>query len=196
MERPEASRYEILASLPVYGPMYIPITESGEGFYSQGLAVRFYRTDGTNWVANFQPGWTDFSEVQELENSNHLLVIAGGTCYLMNPEETKPLSVFGVAVAASFRLANGFLVLQSDVDLIIVEANGAYWHSSKISWDGLKDLTVNGSIVSGYSFDPINDVQEVFFSYDVETKKLRGGSYQLYEIALAAKKLKPWWKFW
>jgi hypothetical protein len=190
------SRYEILASLPVYGPMYIPVTESGEAFYSEGFVVRFYRADGTNWVANFQLGWTDFNEVQALENNTNLLIIAGGTCYLMDPEETRPTLVFGAAVAAIFKLTNGCFVLQNDVDLIVVETNGTHWHSSRISWDGLKDLTVSGTIISGFSFDPINDVQEVPFSYNVDTRELVGGSYQLYELALSAKRLKPWWKFW
>ena len=49
-------QYEILEALPTYGPMYIPVTENDEAFYSEGFPVRFYKSDGTNWVANFKPG--------------------------------------------------------------------------------------------------------------------------------------------
>jgi hypothetical protein len=191
----EAKRYEILAGLPAYGPMYTPVTESGEGFYSQGLAVRFHRADSTSWVANFQPGWTEFNEVQELSDSAHLLVIAGGTCYIMSPEESMPISVFGAAVAGIFRLTDGRLILQSDIDLIVVETDGAYWHSDRISWDGLKSLTFNGNTILGFSFDPIND-DEVSFAYDVDTQVLTGGSYHLYQVTSTTRKDKPWWRFW
>ena len=41
-------KYEKLDSLPTYGPMYIPITESGESYYSEGLAVKFIKITETN----------------------------------------------------------------------------------------------------------------------------------------------------
>ena len=50
-------RYEILDGLPTYGPMYVPVSEDGEPFYSEGFVVRFYKSDGSEWVANFKPGW-------------------------------------------------------------------------------------------------------------------------------------------
>jgi hypothetical protein len=196
VEKQEAKRYEILASLPAYGPMYIPVTENGDDFYSQGLAVRFHREDGPSWVANFRPGWTALHEVHELSDSSHLLVIAGGTCYLMNPEKTKPLSIFGAAITGSFRLANGRLVLQSDIDLLIVETDGTHWHSDRISWDGLKELTVSDNSISGFSVDPATGDDEVTFSYNTDTRKLTGGSYQLYQMNSTMNKAKPWWKFW
>ena len=42
-------RYEQLKSLPTYGPMYIPVSGNDEPFYSEGLVIRFFRTDGTDW---------------------------------------------------------------------------------------------------------------------------------------------------
>jgi hypothetical protein len=58
-------RYEILDGLPSYGPIYISISQDGIPFYSEGFVVRFYKSDGTNWVANFKPGWTNSSGVYE-----------------------------------------------------------------------------------------------------------------------------------
>src|SRR5580658_7797405 len=85
-------RYEILDALPTYGPMYIPIPSP---FYSQGFVIRFYKEDKSEWVANFLPGGSGFNCVCEFSNSKNILVIAGGACYMMNPEETKPISIFG-----------------------------------------------------------------------------------------------------
>ena len=185
-------QYEILEALPTYGPMYIPVSESGEPFYSEGFAVRFYKTNGSEWVANFQLGWTDLKEIYELKGTPNLLVIACGTCYLMNPDDTKPISVFGVGYVTVYNTQDGRLILQDQTDLTVIEINGNHWHTDRISWDGLKELKVENNIVSGLSYDPMNDADEwVNFSFDIDNKILTGGSYNRYETLK-----KPWWKLW
>ena len=186
-------RYEILNSLPTYGPMYVPVTDNGQPFYSEGFPVRFYKTDGTEWVANFQPGWTDLKEVIEFENSKNLLVIACGTCYLMNPDDTKPIEVFGVGYSDIFKASKDRLVFQDQTDLTIIEPEGTHWHTERISWDGLAEIKVENNLVSGLSYDPMHDADEwVQFTYDLDTRTLTGGSYHKYDI----KNAKPWWKIW
>lgn len=184
-------RYEILASLPTYGPMYVPVTDKGEPFYSEGFPVRFYRTDGTEWVANFQPGWTDLKQIIEFDNTKNLLVIACGTCYIMNPNDTKPIQVFGVGYSDIFSASNDRLVLQDQTDLTIIEPDGSHWHTERISWDGLAEIKIENNSVTGLAFNPMNDADEwVAFKYDLDTRALTGGSYYSFEIK------KPWWKVW
>jgi hypothetical protein len=185
-------RYEILEALPTYGPMYIPVTENGEPFYSEGFAVRFYKTDGTQWVANFEPGCTDLKTVIELTDTNNLLIIAFGTCYLMNPDHTKPLSVFGVGYLATFITQDGRLILQDQTDLTIVEPNGNHWDTERISWDGLKELALDKNIVTGFAYNTMYDAHEwVNFSYNIDTKELLGGSYPRPHKIKKSK-----WRFW
>src|SRR5688572_6240119 len=116
--------------------MYVPVTGNGEPFYSEGFPVRFYNEDGTEWVANFQPGWTELKEVVEFDKTKNLLVVACGTCYLMNPDEIKPIEVFGVAYSGIFKANNGRIVLQDQTDLTIIEPDGSHYHTERISWDG------------------------------------------------------------
>jgi hypothetical protein len=188
----ETKKYEILEALPTYGPMYIPVTKNEEAFYSEGFAVRFYKLDGTNLVANFKPGWTDLKIIYELKDTSNLSVIACGTCYLMNPEETKPISVFGVGYSTVFKTEDGRLVLQDQTDLTIVETNGNHWDTERISWDGLKYLKLENNIVTGLAYDPMNDADEwVNFTFDINVKTLTGGSYKIHETIN-----KPWWKVW
>jgi hypothetical protein len=171
--------------------MYVPVSENGEPFYSEGFVVRFHKTDGSEWVANFQPGLTDFKQIIEFEKSQTLLIIACGTCYLMNPDDTKPLDVFGGGFSQIFKADNGRLVLQDQTDLTIFEQDGTHWDSERISWDGLKEIQIENNIVTGLSYDPMYDADEwVEFSYDSETKTLTGGSYHRYDNK------KPWWKIW
>ena len=178
----ESEKYEILSSLPAYGPMYIPISESGEVFYSEGFPVRFFKSDGTTWVANFKIGWTDLKYVYKLLRSSNLLVIAGGICYLMTPEDTRPISVFGVGYSTILIAEDGRLVLQDDTSLTIIETNGDHWDTERISWDGIKSLKIKSNLVSGLSYDPMNSLNEwIVFTLNIDTKALTGGSYRIYK---------------
>jgi hypothetical protein len=173
-------RCEILTSLPPYGPMYIPITANGEPFYSEGVAVCFYKTDGTKWVANFQPGWTNFTEIIKLKKTENVMVIARGTCYIMNPDDVKPVDVFGVGYQSIFEASADRLVLQDLIDLTIIEADGSHWSSERISWDGFSEVKVSNNFVSGLAYSPIHSGEHWFpFTFDLDTKKLTGGSYNV-----------------
>lgn len=171
--------------------MYTSITESGEEFYSEGFGVRFFKDDGTNWIANFQPGCTDLSDVIVLQESHNILVIANGICYIMNPNQTKPISVFGMNYIAVFDASYNRFVLSDDTGLTIVESDGRYWHSERISWDGLADINVENNLVSGLAYNPMADSDNwIEFNYDIDSKKLIGGSYYVFE------KKRSWWKLW
>jgi hypothetical protein len=199
----EKKRYEILESLPVYGPMYISITGNDEPYYSQGFAVRFCKSNGSDWVANFKPGWTGFNAVYDLERDNNILVIAGGTCYLMDAENEKPKETFGVGYVSAIKTFDGRIILQDLTDLTIIEPNGEHWHTERISWDGIKDLKLDGKLVIGLSFDPIDDQKKwVEFIVDLEKRNIKGGSYRRYEfkqlpnVESKRKQKNPWWKIW
>jgi hypothetical protein len=187
--------------------MYMPVSESDEPYYSEGFPVRFYKSDGIDWVANFKPGWTGLNAVYEFSGQQYILVIAGGTCYLMNPDEEKPKSTFGVGYETVIKTLDGRLILQDLTDLTIIEPNGEYWNTERISWDGIKDLKLEGNLISGLSFDPMNDKEEwVEFVVDLEKRNVKGGSYRQYEFEPVQQnaesvqrmndKKSPWWKIW
>lgn len=199
--------YEILNALPTYGPMYVPVTGDDEPYYSQGFTVRFYKDDKSDWVANFKPGWTGLNAVYELDNQQNVLVIAGGTCYIMNPNDSKPIEVFGVGYETVIKTLDGRLILQDLTYITVIEPNGEYWNTERISWDGLKDLKLEGNLITGLSFDPMDDKEEwVKFVLDLETRKVTGGSYRQYEFKPVGQNVesvhrkqglkKPWWKIW
>lgn len=172
----------MLSSLPSQGSMYVSVTNNGESFYSEGLPVRFYKADGTEWIANFQPGWTYLKQIIELEDTQNLLVIACGTCYLMNPEETKSIEVFGVGYSDIFKASNGRFVLKDQTDLTIIEPDGTHWDTERISWEGLSKINVENNLVSGLAYNPMPNADEwVAFKYDLDTKTLAGGSYHSFE---------------
>jgi len=203
----QTKRYEILESLPSYGPMYILVSENSEAFYSEGYVVRFYTSEDKTWVGNFEPGLTGLNAVYEFEHDPYILVIAGGTCYLMNPDLEKPISIFGTHYETVIKTLDGRLILQDSTDLTVFEADGEYWHTDRISWDGIVDLKLDGHLVSGLSFDPMNEYEEwVEFVVDLEKRNVKGGSWRQYEFKPTAKKAdlthknqtatRRWWKIW
>ncbi len=173
--------YQILESLPVYGPMYTPVSWREEPSFSEGYVVRFFRDDKTEWVANFFPGWTEFCVVIEMKNSKNLLVVAFGAAYIMNPNEETPLGRFGVGFHGYAEHVDGRIVLVDQTDLTIVEPGGKYWTTKRISIDGLKNLEINGDIVSGLCYS-LESGNWQHFSYDIENKILIGGSYDWDEV--------------
>jgi len=171
-------QYDILESLPVYGSMHVSIAQNDKPFYSEGFPIRFYKTDGTSWVANFEFGCTSLSAVYELPDTPNVLVIAGGSCYLMNPDHKRPLTAWGISYEKVLCMANGSLVLQDLTNLTIVERDGTYWTTERISWDGFKNLEVKGNTIEGFAYDPMNTTNEwIEFLYNTESKELTGGSY-------------------
>ncbi len=164
-------RYEILAGLPPYGPMYISVSQNGKEHYSDGFVVRFFNSDNTSWVANFERGWTRLSGVFELPAHGELLVIAGGNCYLMSPDQTEPRSFFGCNYHWALPAPDHRIVLADETGLTIVEPNGDYWHSEDIALDGFKKIEIESNIVTGLASCNIDEWME--FSYDINRKRLR-----------------------
>ena len=185
--------------------MYIPVTNDGQPFYSQGFVVRLYKSDGSNWVANFQLGLGGHSGVYELQEKSKFVIFAGGNCYIMTPDSTKPLDRFGVAFQQVFISNQKELIVIDLTDITVIEPNGQHWDSERISWDGFKDLKLSESTISGLSFDPMDRKNEwIPFTFNIQTREITGGSYRRYEFTPIGKNVErvkrkdetPWWKFW
>ena len=188
-----SKRYEVLSHLPPYGPMYIPISISGEPFYSEGHVVRFHLKDGSDWVANFELGWTELTFQHEFENGS-ILIVAQGNGYVMDSTVQKPLWTFGPDVREVIPYKNDQLILVNDLTVDLINHKGFVWESARISWDGIKDVNLVGDILTGCSLAPsFEEDKWVDFRINLETKEVEGGSFQESDFV---KYKKPWWQFW
>ena len=174
----QPKRFEILDGLPAYGPMYIPVSVKGEPFYSEGLVIRFKKSDGSDWVANFSTGWSNFNFVTEYPNANRIIVIAKGQGYIMSPDQEKPIDTFGIGIDYILKTDDNKIILADNCDVWIVNNEGSIWQSKRISWDGLKDLKLQDNLLTGLSYRPGDD-QWIPFSINIDTKEIIGGSYTL-----------------
>lgn len=206
-----SKQFEILNGLPGTGPMYFRIPDIENTVYSEGFVVRFFKSDGTNWVANFQSGWTNFNKVCDFPENETVIVIAGGNGYVMSPEENIPKFSFGLTIEQTLQTEDGSLICSDGLTILFFDnSNGEFWQSERISWDGIKDLLYSNGMLHGKSYDPLNSTENwTDFSIDLKTKKISGGSFQDFlqqnpnlqvgENGLLKEKStmkKPWWKFW
>ena len=206
-------QYELLDGLPPYGPMYISVTtDDSDPYTSEGYVLRLFKSDGTSWVANFRPGWTNYYNIFDFSINKILVVIAGGQGYIMSPDEEKPKFTFGLTINEVLQCDDGSLVCADNVQIFFLDkSNGQTWVSERISWDGIKNLKISGDTLYGKTYDPTNSIQEWNdFSMNLKTKEIIGGSYinflkqnpnlevgnngMLREKVATKKKL--WWKIW
>jgi hypothetical protein len=166
--------------------MYIPVSESGEPYYSEGFVVRFYKSNGSEWVANFKPGWTGFSLVVDYPETNRVIVIAKGQGYIMTPDQQIPIDTFGVDIRDAIKKTDSEIILVDDLSVRLLDHEGAIWQSERISWDGMKDVKLQDHILTGLSYDPMDSINEwIPFSIDLDTKEIIGGSFRRYPIESA-----------
>jgi hypothetical protein len=172
--------------------MYIPISEDGISFYSEGYVVRFYKTDGTNWIANFKTGWTNLSGIYDFPEFKRTIVFASGQCYIMADDEQNPVKAFGVGFTNVYKTDDNILIVADQTDFTVIEISAdKIWRSERISWDGFDDLNFNGDFITGLAFEPNSDDGEWKpFSFNYRTKEIIGGTCQFQTNS------KPWWKIW
>ncbi len=182
---PPPVRYEILTHLPPYGPAYVAVPANSEAEYSEGFAVRFYKEDGSDWVANFKNGWGRLSTV--IEMPGHLLVVAHGMCYVMGFNSTKPENRFGGCYDSYLQLHNNHVLLYGNYQIVVVNPDITY-DEIPLYFEEIKNVTSEGSIIKGSTCD-YTDVW-VAFEYNFDTRKLiTSDNNKTIEV-------KPWWKFW
>ena len=205
-------QYEVLDGLPPYGPMYISVSANKEElFFSEGYVLRIFKSDGTSWVANFRPGWTNYNNAFDFPDKKTIVVVAGGQGYIMSPDNEQPILTFGLTIKEVIQTSNGSLIFSDDIYIILLDnRSGQLWASERISWDGIKDLEISGQILCGKAYDPTNSNQQWSeFSINLETKEITGGTYRDFlkmnsELEVGENgmlqtkegKRKPWWEFW
>ncbi|GAB3998390.1 hypothetical protein GCM10028807_45940 [Spirosoma daeguense] len=143
-------------------------------------------SDNTSWVANFNLGWTSYNAVFDFPSTDITIVIAGGSGYVMNRNQTQPLATFGSSIKIAILTDQDEVIATNDTNLVVVNSKGQIWTSERISWDGIADLRLEGHTIFGLAYDPTNENDDwVDFSLDLTTKQLIGGSYhRVYTNAL------------
>ena len=170
--------WEILDGLPVYGPPAEAFSATGLGKHREGLVVRIHASSGS-WVGNFQRGMSSCDRVLEHPDGRHVLVIAGGTAYVVDPEHRQLVGHFGAQIVYVFPLpGEAILLLGNDLWFEAIGSEGLRWRSRRISWDGLRHVVLDGNQLRGEAYAPEGPEGAWYpFQLDVLTGTVTGGSY-------------------
>jgi len=196
-------KFEILKGLPAYGEMYISIPENGYSEFSEGLAVKFVKNDNSEWIANFEIGLSSLKFGKELKNSQNVLIIACGICYLMNPNEIKPKVEFGNDFEKVFEYQNKF-ILVGKYSISIVEDFDKIIHFDDLCYDGIKNVKIENENLIGIlnNYDSNGEELESDFILNLENLKfqeiekrriLQNENFLKQENKIENK---SWWKIW
>jgi len=162
----------------VYGPMALPFTATGQGTHSEGLVVRFHSSTGV-WVGNFQRGLSSLDQVLAHPDGRHVVVVAGGSAYVVDAENHSLVETFGAQIEHIFVVAANSLVLFGNgLWFEALGPSGTAWRSRRISWDGMRNVTVTGLVVRGEAYAPEGAKGTWYpFEVDLPTGTVSGGSY-------------------
>ena len=126
---------------------------------------------------NFQPGLTGYNKVLEHPNGINVIVISGGTGYIINPKTKELFLSFGAQIDFCVFLQETENVLCSNgVAFEIIPKQGKHKHTARISWDGIRNIKVEKNTATGEAYDPMQH-KWLPFSVDLEKQTLTGGSF-------------------
>ncbi len=172
--------YEILSHLPPTGPMHEQFSATGSGYHREGVVIKFMPDGGESWIGNFQPGDGGIIEVLPYANDLYLMVIALGQGYIINPIDRKLIGLCGNYIQEIYEIpGQDAIILDESTFLVRYEKDGKIaWRTERISWDGLRNVRIEGDRIKGEAYTPMSDTNNWLpFQVDLETGELTGGSY-------------------
>ena len=197
--------FKILKGLPAYGEMYTSIPENGYSEFSEGLAIRFIKKDNTEWIGNFETGSSSLKFATKLKNSESILIIACGNCYIMNSEETKPKVEFGHDYKYVFEYKTKF-ILVGEYSISIVESIDKIEHLDNLCYDGITNVKLENENLIGElnSYDADGEYKSDFIlnletSEFKEIERIKKQNKVINHKGISSKDIvenKKWWKLW
>lgn len=177
-------RFEILSGLPPYGDAALPFPSDGRYAFREGLVVRFNSMSPDEWTGNFQRGGTKFDVVLDHPDARQIVVIAGGAGYVIDPQLRKETHHMPGPIDYAVFLADlGMIVVGNGLEFGAIRADGTGWSSGRISWDGFRNVSISGSVLTGEAYSPLGDAWTPF-TLDLQTGECVGAIYRS-EIARA-----------
>jgi hypothetical protein len=177
---------EILTQPPMIAParqfIYPQQIAGEEDALARGALQLMVRpASGGVFLATCALGFTDPTMptgVFACPNPDELCAVAGGYAYIVNtthPEHSTHIALKPVVEVRSLPEQN--LLLFSGFHTILAWGkDGHAWETAKLSWEGLRITSVEGSTLHGFGWNLMTD-KEVAFSVDLLTGQHQGGGF-------------------
>lgn len=88
-------------------------------------------------------------------------------------------------------------IVTDGIRIRIIETNQEIWASKRIALDGIRDLKIEGRVISGLAEVGFKGEEEKFtFNLDTREVKIAVDFCSWDNLLKNSRKTKPWWKFW
>jgi hypothetical protein len=156
--------------------MAVPFGGSG---HREGFVVRFNPDTPDEWVGNFQPGYGGWEGVLVHPDGKHAIVVSGGEGYVVDPRTRELAHVFFNSIQYAIELPYLQAVILSDgIRFEAIRGDGIWWTSPRISWDEIRAIKIEGTILRGEASSPVGDSNAwVPFTLDLLTGRCEDGVY-------------------
>ena len=168
-------KYEVLEGFSACKDGENVVSVGSQPNYSEGTLIRFYKSNGESFVANFPNKSKLEAEVYSLKEK--LLILISGFAFVVNSETDDEIVCIGRGVEHLLKYKDCY-VLGTFTHIIFLKQDGEIFTSKRISWDGLKDLKIDNNVLTGLAYDPTNSNQPWSpFILNLVTKEIQGGTY-------------------
>jgi hypothetical protein len=149
--------FEILAGLPASGPFAVAFPTSNLGF-SEGLVIEVRPVASEAWTGNFRYGENDHTAVYIHPDRKRLIVIAGGSDYLVDPYTKELVGQTTDNIFFSREVSELEVIVFGDNVRFWAEGKGGRrWTTPRLSWDGFAGISVTGQILIGKWYSAIDE---------------------------------------
>lgn len=169
--------FRALPGLPPYGPPAQNFSDTGHGKHSEGFVVEFFPGEEHRWVGNFHRGLSKCDQVLPHLDGRHLIVVSGGTAYVVDPIRQVVVETFGADIQYCAEVDDlKILIFGNGLWFDFVFDNGTRTQTERISWDGMRNIVIDGATLQGDAYEPMQDTW-IAFEVDILEGAVKGGSY-------------------
>lgn len=169
--------FRVLPGLPPYGPPAQNFSHTGHGKHSEGFVVEFFPGEDDSWIGNFHRGLSNCDQVLRHSNRDHLIVVSGGTAYVVDPKNQAVVETFGADIEYCAEVEDpNTVIFGNGLWFEFILNNGTRTRTNRISWDGMRNIVIDGARLQGDSYDPMQDTWKAF-EVDILEGDVEGGSY-------------------
>jgi hypothetical protein len=109
-------------------------------------------------VGNFHRGFGRASGVQDHPDKQRVIVLARGQGYVVNPDDPEDVRMFGFGIHEFFALPEfNAILFVDDLEIEAINKEGRWWLTSRISWDGISNIKIEGNTLHGEAYNPFAD---------------------------------------
>ena len=189
MTTPEFSRgwsTEVLKTPPLIAParqfIYPKQIAGEEDALARGALQLMVRpASGGTFLATCALGFTDPAMptgVFACPNPREICAVAGGYAYVINAEHPESCTHIALKPVVGIRplALQNLLLFVGFHSIVAWGRDGLAWESARLSWEGVRVISVDGDVLHGVGWNLITD-REVSFSLDLLTGQHHGGGF-------------------